>query len=352
MGAVDLTITGSNYKKIVTDRTLDREGFFIPNPPHKLDMRRVKSAAISRSQEPNHGRKSILTNNSPMIRPKSAAVSLSRRPEIVEKENENQNEHPVRWTTQQINPNDMKTKHKLNVCEVMEKMRAKSDCAGATAPPCSPKGGSAIVGKRFVPEQPVEPPCNTAGAGGVIPNGYLNYRRRKQLSYLQKDMTVTGEPSDNRVIEIPCAGSDEPDEESVEVVGPGHHPLDQPPHRHLDNTSLNHRPSAPTPPHHKKSTGGSKSDIYRSVYLKDYRDYSAPKFNEYREAQCRIPCGVDRPKPDTSYVRYTPNTYRFKESRGAWGTNGWDRKQPRAPFNHTKTVTTRRPTQSIYVGSR
>jgi len=364
MVGIDLTIKGNNATnlRMVTEQTLDREGFFIPQPPQRFHQNRAKSAlGIGKRENECNPFKASADSQS---RPKSALYSSKGNNEIsttaqsirkshCEIENQpvqgdfrgfikskkmsmnqkwvHQGERP-KWKPRNSQVLEKKSpnkrdkgdvKQQISVCEVMAKMHSNSpEGSGAAAPPSSPKSSTSIVvGKRFVGEYPV---ANDQPS-------YLSYAKSKTkvssankqaLSYLQEDMTITNEPSNkfNRdFIDIPTMETyytDEPDEESVVIV---------------DKSSPNHK---------------TQSSLYESVYLKDYsgsRSYPAGS----------DPSRIDRPKVNKNYVRYNPDTYRFKNN--SFTTEKvfqklWDREQLRYPVGNTNVVSACRPSHSLYTG--
>ncbi|XP_063683769.1 uncharacterized protein LOC134818226 [Bolinopsis microptera] len=396
---VDLTIRGNNtsQNRMITDQTLDREGFCLPEPPQRCN-RRVKSAVGIGKRELNH--KPFGKHLSTVNRPKSAHSSLSKRQtsaddpgcvkdQIKIKKENNENENDTgnqkeinhenfikakkmtvnqKWLYQgenrkwkprnsQVRENqhsrsnqsskekDMNLKQRISVCEVMAKMQ-RSDSPdhsnGASAPPSSPKfkaSSSAIVGQKFVSDPPSSPQ-----ASNNRPN-YLHYAKskhrtshdknipRKSVSFLQEDMTVTNQPSGHRDgIHVPTNSTnmfstDEPDEESEVVV---------------ENVTARPRATPAT---------RTQNNIYKSVYLNDYRA---------REPDVRLKESVrlERPK-SIKQVRYCPNTYRFHDQQYTRNSNtrdfvqnvAWDRVQPRYPVGNSRSISCRRPSDSLYVGT-
>lgn len=369
-----MTVRGSakSNLRMVTDDTLDREGFFIPEPPQRCG-RRVKSAVNSRDLARNQLSRSSIT------RPKSAKVCYkgwnhvhvqsgtglagSLQPERKTQNNDRENtpddindvckskkmsvnqkwvykgETP-KWKPRNSQaPESHPTKklesvrQRITVCEVMRRMRSEAQgpgSSGPAAPPSSPKSSSsALVGQRFVNERPTSPQNYS-----TQPN-YLKYaksktktsprhhsRPRKSFTYLQEDMTVTDAPSCEQreehpdVIQIPTMDMyDEPDEESCAVV---------------------------------EDTRKRDTDVYTSVYLKDYREQ--PSQNKESRDQVRL----GRPKTANNYVRYSPECFRFQDHRytkevqaAKKSDKNWDRDQPRAPVGNTRVVSKRRPNSSV-----
>ena len=363
MVGIDLTIKGNN-SRMVTEQTLDREGFFIPQPPQRCHQNRAKSALGIGKRE--QGCNPSQSHNVLQSRPKSVTYSSKRNNEIctsgsttrkLKCEIENQPVHGdfrgfikskkmsmnQKWMHQGEGPkwkprnsqvaetkptykrdkNDVK--QQISVCEVMAKMRSNSsECTGAAAPPSSPKSNTSIVvGKHFVEECPMstEQPSYLSYAKSKT-NPKTSTKNKKSLSYLQEDMTVTNEPSNklNRdIIEIPTMdmfSTDEPDEESVVIV-------DQ-----------------------QEQRPNTQSTLYESVYLKDY--------NESRYYPASIELNrIDRPKVNKNYVRYNPDTYRFKNNRYTKEKvfhKLWDREQLRPPVGNTNAVSACRPSHSLYTG--
>ena len=390
MGEINLTVRGNGAStRMVTERTLDREGFYIPTPPQRCD-RRIKSAVGLRRQE--SGSPDFKKNHRPMQRPKSACYATV--PADTEHKKQKYQEYQSTANSEEIeNVNDftnlIKTqkmsvnqkwvykgdapkwkprnsqaperhplqsgstiKQRISVCEVMAKMRSKSPDSydGAAAPPSSPKGReskgrekSAVVGKRFVDERPCSP---------NQPGSYMKYAKSKSrtrteqqprtsFAYLQEDMTIKHEPSANptekEAVQIPTGTdmfcTDEPDEESSAVV-------DSPATRKRPKAGYTAPRNTPAPSSRPQSnarrTKTPQSEIYKSVYLKDYQDREPiPPTKLYR--------------PKCENVRYTPDSYRFKDRRYTTNTpsHDWDRHQPRLAAH---SVSTRRPSHSIYVG--
>ncbi|KAL5263541.1 hypothetical protein ACHWQZ_G008792 [Mnemiopsis leidyi] len=390
---VDLTITGkcASKNRMITDQTLDREGFCLPEPPQRCN-RRIRSAVESRRREQinnSNGERQSMVN-----RPKSAGQSLYRRQKTtveresscakgkINKENgdsnlENQGQLVKedfiqtrkmtvnqKWVYQGENPKwkprnsqvrenlqsrknptskDSDIKQRISVCEVMAKMqRADSPdhSNGASAPPCSPKTStSAVVGQRFVNDSPF----SSFALGNRQNVNYLQYAKsksrlsRKSVSFLQEDMTVTSQPSGQQeAIFIPTSSdykdmfsTDEPDEES-EVV--------------IENRECSSRVTPPS---------RSQNDIYKSIYLNNYRENNY--MNTFEPDLGQKDNGrLERPK-SSNQVRYCPNTYRFHDQQYTrdyvQNAATWGRVQPRLPVGNSKFVSSRRPSNSLYVGT-
>ena len=395
---VDLTIRGNGASKnwMITEQTLDREGFCLPEPPQRCN-RRVKSAVgsgrLKQSPTPCAERPTSVD------RPKSASArySFSKQQTFtndpgcvkdeIQKENqdndmENQEKMnngnfikakkmPVnqKWLYQgekrkwkprnsQVRENphsrsrmnqsskDKDVKQMISVCDVMAKMQGPNSpdqSTGASAPPCSPNTStSAIIGQRFVNEPP-----NLSTASNNRPDvNYLHYakskhrmshdksRTRKSVSFLQEDMTVTSQPSGQQeIIKIPTTNTgmfstDEPDEESEVVV---------------ESKTLKPRL---TPARR------AQNKIYRSIYLNNYRENKFPNSRESNPGP-KENTRLERPK-STNHVRYCPNTYRFHDqqyTRDFVQNAAWDRVQPRSPVGNSRSISSRRPTNSLYVGT-
>ena len=391
---IDLTITGkcASKNRMITDQTLDREGFCLPEPPQRCN-RRIKSAVESRRREQI---KNLKGERPSMVnRPKSAGQSLYRRQKTtfegdsscakgkMNRENGDSNsevqgkldeedfiqtkkmtvnqkwvyqgEHPkwkprnsqVRESSQaRKNPSskDSDIKQRISVCEVMAKMqRADSPdhSNGASAPPCSPKTStSAIVGQRFVNDSPYSA-FTSSNRQNV---NYLHYAKskqrlaRKSVSFLQEDMSVTSQPSGQQeAIRIPTTtdcrdmfSTDEPDEES-EVV--------------IDNYRA--CSSRVTPP------SRTQNNIYKSIYLNNYRENNYMNTFDSDTGQ-KDNVRLERPKSNNQ-VRYCPNTYRFHDQQYTrdyvQNAATWGRLQPRLPVGNSKSVSSRRPSNSLYVGT-
>lgn len=449
MVGIDLTIKGNSASKnrMVTEQTLDREGFFIPDPPQRipLNRNRGKSAiGIGRreiSQKPLGQTKRIEQ------RPKSSKYpsSIQNRyedsdDEIIMNENDKDEEEledfknsgnaqkmsvNLRWVYQGDAPkwkprssqvperrssartDKNSLKQQINVCEVIAKMKSRdSDCEpsskGSAAPPSSPKSTTnvnAIIGKRFVQERPQsapqskfnQTPSYMAYAKSRPKSGIAN-PTRKTNAFLQPDTSNTdglyedisthssslpGErelPRD--IIEIPFVSeitqdmftTDEPDEESVAVVdsNPAIHHQPAPPRPSPETSPMPTRATygrvasltgsraqsrAPPPPRAAapRHRAVPPPDLYKSVYLKDYREHSSAHYRETGSAR------LGRPKSETAQIRYCPDTYRFQEARYTPTEprskhKEWDRDQPRAPVGNTRVVSTRRPSQFLYPG--
>jgi len=413
---VDLTIrgNGTSRNRMITEQTLDREGFCLPEPPQRCN-RRVKSAVgIGRREQNNtpFGDRPSTVN-----RPKSARYSFSKRQEpthgsgcvkdkiedeIGENDTENQKEinhgnfikakkmtvnqkwlyqgEKRKWKPRnsQVRENppsrlnhdskskDKDIKQRISVCEVMAKMQRSNSpdhSNGASAPPTSPKiSTSAIIGKKFVDDSP-----HSAPASGNRPNvNYLQYAKskhrvspdkaiaRKSVSFLQEDMTVTSQPSGQRdIIQIPTNGiemfsTDEPDEESEVVVDSNGgrqttsvtQPIREQYSSHVIRTDQSERSIATSSPARR-----TQNKIYRSIYLNNYRENNFPRDSDSGR--------LERPK-STNHVRYCPNTYRFHDqqyTRDFVQHAAWDRVQPRLPVGNSRAVSSRRPSNSLYVGT-
>lgn len=390
---VDLTIRGNSTSKnrMITEQTLDREGFYLPEPPQRC-KRRLKSAVGIGRREQTH--KPFGDHSSAVNRPKSAGFSSNRAraptsdigyngDKIKQGKNysdwENQEEinhddfmkakkmtvnqkwvyrgEDRKWKPRnsQVRENspsrlnqcskDKNIKQRISVCEVMAKMKSDSSdhSNGASAPPSSPKvSTSAIVGQNFV---------NASSSQDFDSNdqsnmNYLHYAKsknrlsrdksiaRKSVSFLQEDMTITSQPSRQRqIIQIPSPNkemfsTDEPDEESEVVV--------------------ESKPGRPR----VAPVRGTQNKIYRSIYLNNYRENNFPTSRD-SESGHKENVRLERPK-STNHVRYCPNTYRFHDqqyTRDFVQNADWDRVQPRLPVGNSRSVSSRRPTNSLYVGT-
>jgi len=221
---IDLTVNGrSSPPRSVTEATLDREGFYIPEPPQRYNPR-AKSAIGIGTRETRELAKSYVTrnhNSSPQNilsrsnqcqkrpqtaiaktrpqtannRPKSAAnfkpvcndienriepVTNSNTRELVKTSEEKKWIHPreeVKWkprnsyahsqSYRERSHKDRYQKQPVPVCEVPKNNREP------VAPPCSPRRDEHILGQHFVPEKPAPKEPNQGSLN------YMNYAKSK-----------------------------------------------------------------------------------------------------------------------------------------------------------------------------